>query len=121
MIAQAAVCAVPLRVGSGTRLKILEAAAMAKAVVSTTIGAEGLNLIDGKEIVIADESIAMARAIAELLGDRRRRTEIGLAARNHITAKFGIPALRHSVREAMELIGDPSRFRDAVSVLRKSI
>ena len=121
VIAQAAVCAVPIRVGSGTRLKILEAAAMAKAVVSTTIGAEGLNLIDGKEIVIADESIAMARAIAELLGDRRRRTEIGLAARNHITAKFGIPALRHSVREAMELIRKSLSLSRCRFVLRKSI
>jgi polysaccharide biosynthesis protein PslH len=115
VIAQAAVCAVPLRSGSGTRLKILEAAAMAKAVVSTTIGAEGLNLIDGKEIVIADECKAMARAIADLLGDRQRRTEIGLAAHYHVSAKYGIPALRQSVREALEFFGDQSRLRDAAS------
>ncbi len=115
VIAQAAVCAVPLRIGSGTRLKILEAAAMAKAVVSTTIGAEGLNLIDGKEIVIADGSEAMARAIADLLGDPRRRTEIGQAARHHVAAKFGIPALRRSVRQAMEFFEDQSHLRDVAS------
>ena len=88
---------------------------MAKAVVSTTIGAEGLNLIDGKEIVIADECSAMARAIADLLVDRQRRTEIGLAARHHVSAKYGIPALRQSVREALEFFGDQSRLRDAAS------
>ena len=115
VIAQAAVCAVPLRIGSGTRLKILEAAAMAKAVVSTTIGAEGLNLIDGKEIVIADECSAMAHAIADLLVDRQRRTAIGQAARHHVSAKYGIPALRQAVREALEFLGDQSRLRDAAS------
>ena len=50
-IAQAGVYVVPLRIGGGTRLKILEALAMQKAVVSTTVGAEGLNLVDRQEIV----------------------------------------------------------------------
>src|SRR4030095_11935398 len=54
-LARAAVCIVPLRVGSGTRLKIFEAMAMGKAVVSTTIGAEGLPVTPGHDIVIADE------------------------------------------------------------------
>ena len=116
MVAQAAVCAVPLRIGSGTRLKILEAGAMAKAVVSTTIGAEGLSLTDGKEIIIADEPRTMARAIAGLLGDRNRRLEIGRAARRHVTAEYGIPALRRALREALALVGDqPPALRDAVS------
>lgn len=106
VIAQAAICVVPLRIGSGTRLKILEAAAMAKAVVSTTVGAEGLTLKDGKEIIIADGPRTMASAIAALLGDRRRRLEIGRAARRHVAAEYGIPALRRALREALALIGD---------------
>jgi len=106
LMAQAAICTVPLRIGSGTRLKILEAAAMAKAVVSTTIGAEGLTLNDGKEIIIADEPRVMARAIAGLLGDRCRRLEIGRAARRHVAAEYSIPALRRAVREALALVGD---------------
>jgi glycosyltransferase involved in cell wall biosynthesis len=108
VIAQAAVCVVPLRIGSGTRLKILEAAAMAKAVVSTTVGAEGLTLKDGEDIVIADEPRTMARAIAALLADRRRRLEIGQAARRHVAAEYGIPALRRALREALALIGEQS-------------
>jgi glycosyltransferase involved in cell wall biosynthesis len=108
VIAQAAICVVPLRIGSGTRLKILEAAAMAKAVVSTTVGAEGLTLKDGEDIVIADEPRTMARAIAALLADRRRRLEIGRAARRHVAAEYGIPALRRALREALALIGEQS-------------
>ncbi len=50
VVAQAAVCVVPLRIGSGTRLKILEAGAMGKAMVSTTVGAEGLDFVPGREI-----------------------------------------------------------------------
>jgi polysaccharide biosynthesis protein PslH len=115
VIAQAAICAVPLRIGSGTRIKILEAAAMAKAVVSTTIGAEGLTLNDGKEIVIADEPKMMARVIARLLGDRRRRLEIGRAARRHVAAEYGIPALRRALREALALVGGQPRLGDLAS------
>ncbi len=100
-IAQAAICAVPLRIGSGTRLKIIEAAAMAKPVVSTTIGAEGLTLRDGKEIVIADEPRQFARELAALLGNRKRRLEIGQAARTQVTAQYGLPALRQAVRQAL--------------------
>lgn len=80
--AEATVFVVPLRIGSGTRLKILEALAMGKAIVSTTVGAEGLDLKDGEEIFIADEPIAFADAVIRLLTDsglRRRMGENGRA------------------------------------------
>ncbi len=51
----AAVYIVPLRIGGGTRLKIFEAMAMGKAVVSTTVGAEGLPVTDGEHVLLADE------------------------------------------------------------------
>jgi polysaccharide biosynthesis protein PslH len=101
-ITQAAICAVPLRIGSGTRLKIIEAAAMARPVVSTTIGAEGLSLRNGKEIVIADEPKQFALEVAALLSNRPRRLEIGQAARCHVSAQYGIPALRQAVKQALE-------------------
>src|SRR5205807_82998 len=72
-LAKAAVCAVPLRIGSGTRLKILEAAAMARAVVSTRIGMEGLGFTDGWDILVADGPHAFAHALVRV----RRRTELG--------------------------------------------
>ena len=75
--AEATVFVVPLRIGSGTRLKILEALAMGKAIVSTSVGAEGLDLKDGEEIFIADEPIVFADAVTRLLTDASLRRWIG--------------------------------------------
>ena len=75
--AEATVFVVPLRIGSGTRLKILEALAMGKAIVSTTVGAEGLDLKDGAEIFIADEPTAFADAVTRLLMDSDLRRRMG--------------------------------------------
>lgn len=80
-IQRGAVYVVPLRVGSGTRLKIFEAMAMGKAVVSTTIGAEGLPVRHGENILIADTPDEFAGAVVELLRDSVRRTSLGQAAR----------------------------------------
>jgi len=78
----AAVVVVPLRIGSGTRLKIYEAMAMGKAVVSTGIGAEGLDVHDGKDILLADRPKPFADAVVTLLRDEveRRRYELAAAA-----------------------------------------
>jgi glycosyltransferase involved in cell wall biosynthesis len=83
---EAAVVVVPLRIGGGTRLKIYEAMAMGKAVVSTTLGAEGLDVHHGQDIVLADEPNSFAEAVIRLLSDlpvRRRygRSAAALAAR----------------------------------------
>lgn len=101
-IARATVCAVPLRIGSGTRIKILEAAAMGKAVVSTSLGAEGLDLEDGEEIVIADPPGAFAGAVAELLGDAGRRERLGRAARRRIEKQYSFAAHQSALRVALE-------------------
>ena len=79
---------VPLRIGSGTRLKIFEAMAMGKAIVSTTIGAEGLPIQDGREIVLADEPEEFARAVGALLQDQVRRRQLGQAARELVEHKY---------------------------------
>ena len=62
-LAEAAVLVVPLRIGGGTRLKIFEGLAMGKAVVSTTVGAEGLPLIPGEHFRAADDPRAFAREV----------------------------------------------------------
>ncbi|MBI4790944.1 MAG: glycosyltransferase [Chloroflexi bacterium] len=80
-IADAAVYVVPLRMGSGTRLKVLEAMAMGKAIVSTTRGAEGLDLVPGREALIADTPDEFARTAISLLRDPDRRRALGRAAR----------------------------------------
>jgi len=77
---------VPLRIGGGTRLKIFEAMAMGKAVVSTTIGAEGLDVTSGENCILADDASSFGDSIITLLRDsqlRRKyeRTAAALAAR----------------------------------------
>ena len=86
--AEATVFVVPLRIGSGTRLKILEALAMGKAIVSTTVGAEGLDLRDGEEIFIADEPTAFADAVTRLLTDSELRRRIGENGRTRVEQDY---------------------------------
>lgn len=100
-IAKAAVCIVPLRIGSGTRLKILEAAAMGKPVVSSSVGAEGLEFIDGEEIVIADTPGAFAQAVANLLADAEYRRRIGEAARRRVQQNYSLDAMRRTLDQGM--------------------
>jgi polysaccharide biosynthesis protein PslH len=76
----AAVFVVPLRIGGGTRLKIYEAMAMGKAVVSTSVGAEGLDVEDGRDIMLADTSLGFADSIIKLLCDRQARKQFEAAA-----------------------------------------
>ncbi|MDR3764609.1 MAG: glycosyltransferase family 4 protein [Acidobacteriota bacterium] len=99
ILARASVCVVPLRIGSGTRLKILEASAMAKPVVSTVLGAEGLDLRHGQEILLVDEPRAFAEAVALLLNDRARANAMGAAARAAVEEQYSIPALRRQLQQ----------------------
>lgn len=87
-IAEAAICVVPLRAGSGTRLKIFEALAMGKAVVSTTVGAEGLAIESGYHFVAADGARHFARAVIDLLNDPVRRRAIGAAGRQLVESRY---------------------------------
>jgi len=85
----ASVVVVPLRVGGGTRIKIYEAMGMERAVVSTTIGAEGLDVTDGKHIVLADDPAVFADKVIDLLRAPARASEIGHAAATHVRTHFG--------------------------------
>jgi polysaccharide biosynthesis protein PslH len=76
----ATVVVVPLRIGGGTRLKIFEAMVMGKAVVSTRIGAEGLDVRDGHDLILEDDAPAFAEAIIKLLDDPGLRTRYEQAA-----------------------------------------
>jgi glycosyltransferase involved in cell wall biosynthesis len=87
-IAAAQVYVVPLRVGGGTRLKIFEAMAMGKAVVSTAVGAEGLPVRAGTHLLIADDPSAFAGAVAGLLGDAAARRRLGRAARALVVERY---------------------------------
>ena len=87
-IADGSVYVVPLRAGSGTRIKIFEALAMGKAVVSTTVGAEGLALESGRHFLAADTPHDFAQAVIRLLRDPARRTALGDAGRALVEANY---------------------------------
>jgi len=87
-IDEAALYVVPLRAGGGTRLKIFEALAMGKAVVSTSVGAEGLSLTPGRDVVIADQPEAFAATVMALLRDPARRGALGRAGRDLVQRRY---------------------------------
>lgn len=87
-IADAAVFAVPLRMGSGTRLKVLEAMAMGKAIVSTRFGVSGIEYTNGRDVIIADDAPVFANAIAQLMRDPDRQKELGANARKLAESKY---------------------------------
>lgn len=87
-VADAAVYVVPLRMGSGTRLKVLEAMAMGKAIVSTTRGVEGIDCTPGRDVVIADTPATFARVAIDLLRDPARRRWLGHNARALAESKY---------------------------------
>ena len=78
---EASICLAPLRTGSGTRLKILEAMSMGRPVVSTSIGCEGLNVRDEQNILIGDTPEVFAEAVIGLLGDHMRWERLSVNGR----------------------------------------
>jgi glycosyltransferase involved in cell wall biosynthesis len=88
-IAGAGVYVVPLRIGGGTRLKVLEAMAMGKALVSTRLGCDGFPFEDGREVRFADEPTAFADAVVGFLHDQPEAARLGAAGRAYVEAHFG--------------------------------
>jgi sugar transferase (PEP-CTERM/EpsH1 system associated) len=95
---------VPLRIGGGTRLKIFEAMAMGKAVVSTTIGAEGLPVTPGENILIADDPQAFAGAVVALLRDAEMRRQIESQARRLVVERYDWSAVAADFEHALQQI-----------------
>jgi sugar transferase (PEP-CTERM/EpsH1 system associated) len=113
---EAAVYIVPLRIGGGTRLKIFEAMSMAKPVVSTTIGAEGLPVTDGADVMLADQPQSFARAVVALLRDPARRAAIAAAARTLVVERYDWSAVAGALEGALIRIADRGvRIADAVA------
>ncbi|MGH9471242.1 MAG: glycosyltransferase [Terriglobales bacterium] len=103
-LGRAAVAIAPMRIGSGTRLKILEAAGMAKAVVATPLGAQGLHFVPGVEIELADSSIEFAALLLQLLRSPERRQMLGAAAQTRVRTEYSFGALRQSLRRALSTL-----------------
>lgn len=87
-IAASGVYVIPLRIGGGTRLKVLEAMAMGKAIVSTALGCEGFDLVPDQDLVIADTPSEFAAAVLALLRAPERREIMGRAARRFAGSRY---------------------------------
>lgn len=101
-VSKAAVYVVPLRVGGGTRLKVLDAMSMGKAMVSTSIGCEGIDVEPGKHLLVADQPRAFADAVLTLLGDAGRRAELSAAARRRVEELYAWPVVGGQLIKAYE-------------------
>jgi len=117
---EAAVVVVPLRVGGGTRLKIYEAMAAAKAVVSTSIGAEGLDVHHDHNIVLADDPEAFAGAVIKLLqnADLRRRYEQAAAT---LAAKYDWATIGDKFSDVLETLTRAASSENARNIESASV
>jgi glycosyltransferase involved in cell wall biosynthesis len=99
-LAAASCCVVPIRIGGGTRLKILDAWAMGKAVVSTAIGCEGLDAVDGENILIRDTPDALAGAVLQVLRDPHLRARLERNGRRLAMTTYSWDVVGQRIRSA---------------------
>jgi len=106
---------VPLRWGSGMRVKILNAMAMGLPVVSTTVGAEGIGVTDGEDILLADDPAAFADAVVRVLMDRALRERLGTVARRRMETRYAWDVIGPRLLSAYDeyvLRADPAAVRE---------
>lgn len=92
-IARARVCIVPLRIGGGSRLKIFEAMAMKKAIVSTSIGAEGIDVVDGRELMLRDDPKSFSEAVVTCYSDEQKQQHLAAHAFEFVKTNYDWPRL----------------------------
>lgn len=106
-IARAALIVAPLTAGSGTKYKILEAMALARPVVTTPVGAEGLDLVDGRHAAIVPDLGRFADRVAGLLAHPGQAAAMAAAGREHVLATHSLAALERCLRHAMTSMQEP--------------
>jgi glycosyltransferase involved in cell wall biosynthesis len=114
-LARAEVVVVPLRIAGGSRLKILEALAAGKAVVSTSIGAEGLELTPGEHFEVADTPLQFAQRTAALLSDPAMRHRLGDNGRRLVTDRYGWDGIVPALEKAWFKAINPNSAGDSAS------
>jgi hypothetical protein len=97
----------PIRSGGGTRLKVIEGALNGKAIVSTTIGSEGLGLQDGVHLLVRDKKADFVEACVSVLNDHDEACRLGHNARNRGIELYDKKMQRRCVPTASALIGAP--------------
>jgi glycosyltransferase involved in cell wall biosynthesis len=109
---RAAVLLAPIRFGGGTRLKVLEAMAMAKPLVSTAVGCEGINAGSGEHLLVADSPIDMAAAVLRLLEDRDLATAIARRGLALVKSSYGWPLLAGQLEAVLLEVSERAHRRD---------
>jgi polysaccharide biosynthesis protein PslH len=103
VLARCCVNVVPLRMGGGTRLKILETLAIGTPVVSTTKGAEGLNLTEGQDLLLADTPDEFAQAVVRLLGDQAYRERLSDSGKSAVKGQYDWRFIAENLLDAIQL------------------
>jgi glycosyltransferase involved in cell wall biosynthesis len=120
-LASAAAVVVPLRLGGGTRFKILEAMAMAKPIVSTSVGAEGLEVIDGKHLLLADDASRFADEVNRLLENNELGSRLGREGHALVKARYSwdasVAPMEALFREVLSL-GQRDALSEPAPVMR---
>ncbi|MGO9480405.1 MAG: polysaccharide deacetylase family protein [Candidatus Kryptoniota bacterium] len=98
---KASVYVVPLRMGSGTRLKILEGLAMKKAIVTTSIGCEGIEVKDGENVLIANNAVLFAEKVVDLLLDNEKARRLGTKGYELVTSKYKWDVITSSMNQTI--------------------
>jgi glycosyltransferase involved in cell wall biosynthesis len=109
-VAEAAVAVAPIRQGGGTRLKILEAMALGTPVVATAKGAEGLDVVDGEHLLLADDPERFAAAVLRLLADQALAARLAANARQSVQQRYEWEAIG---RRFVALVEDVVQQREA--------
>lgn len=112
-VERAAVYVVPLRIGGGSRLKILEAMAMGRAVVSTTVGAEGLDVVHDRHVLLADDPREFAESVLQLLDDPDRCERLAAEGRRLVEQRYEWGALSDELGKFVRMVAtseiDPAK------------
>lgn len=120
-VATGQIYVVPLRIGGGTRIKIYEALAMKRCVLSTSIGAEGLPLTNDENIVIADSEQALAEKAKELLQDNEKRRKIAASGHEFVTENYSWSSAADRLEAALQRVCDNvNKTEDAGTKVRES-
>ena len=105
------ICIVPLRAGGGTRLKILEAMAVGRPVVSTTIGCEGLDVVDGENLLIADTPVQFAEKVIQLINDKQLYQKIANNGRKLVEDKYSWDKIAEKLLAVYaEIVSKPNKY-----------
>jgi len=120
-VREGSVYVVPLRIGSGTRLKIFEAMAMGKAIVSTTLGAEGLPIRDGVDLSLADRPEEFAGKVCALLRDPAERRRLGSAARDLVEKHYSWSAVAAEFDAVLRRVAPLSISREPKLAVQETV